>query len=58
MITGRYDYSIEVARRIYTTIKDDAEAIEVCLKCIEKYYEEKGIALQKNNKGGKWHEIL
>lgn len=47
MISGRYDYSIEVARRIYSVIKDDTEAINVCLKCIEKYYEGKGIVPER-----------
>ena len=42
MISGRYDYSIETARRIYSVIKDDLEAINVCLKCIENYYIAKG----------------
>ena len=43
MITGRYDYSIEVARRIYQAIIDDAEAINVCRMHIENYYKERGI---------------
>lgn len=43
MITGKYDYSIEVARRIYCGIKNDVEAIEVCKKNIEDYYRGKGI---------------
>ena len=42
MVSGRYDYSIEVARKIYSTIKDDAEAINVCQASIKCYYEEKG----------------
>lgn len=42
MISGRYDYSIEIARRIYSVIKDDSEAINICLKCIENYYKTRG----------------
>lgn len=37
MVSGRYDYSIEVARNIYSTIKDDAEAIDVCQANIKRY---------------------
>lgn len=43
MISGRYDYSIEVARSIYAVIKDDDEAIDICQANIKRYYEEKGI---------------
>lgn len=42
MVSGRYDYSIEVAKNIYSKIKDDAEAIDICQASINRYYEEKG----------------
>lgn len=47
MINKRFDYSIEVARRIYSIIKDDTQAIDVCLKCIDRYYEEMGDVPEK-----------
>lgn len=37
-----YKYSIEVARRIYTSIKSDQEAISVCKNNIESFLTEKG----------------
>lgn len=50
MVTGRYDYSIEIARNIYRQIKNDAEAIEVCVRNIEDYYAKKGIVPEKSIK--------
>ncbi len=48
MIPDTYKYSIEVARRIYQHISDDAEALEVCMQHIEHYYKQKGIAPKKD----------
>lgn len=47
MVSGKYDYSIEVAREIYKNISSDEEAIKVCCNEIEQYYSQKGCSPQK-----------
>lgn len=48
MTNKRFDYSIDVARRIYSIIFSETDAIDIVNKSIEKYYTNKGLNYNKN----------
>lgn len=50
MVGSRYDYSIEVARSIYNSIKTDADAMKECIDQIEKYFKNRGVMPQKSER--------
>lgn len=48
MTNRRFDYSLNVARRIYSEISSETDAIEIVNSSIEKYYTSKGLNYTKN----------
>lgn len=57
MFGYQFDYSIDVARRIYNEISSDEEAIELLKKTVEDYYNSRGIefTVGKRDDGGAKH---